>query len=868
MTRIDTTNQAQQQLISELDRNILLIAAAGTGKTDSLARRIARIIETGRAQPGEILCLTFTNKACKEMQTRITSLAGANGRAVIVKTFHSFCYDVIKTEAKKSSDLFTDFAIFDEEDCKEIITTLKPLLSAEKMYSFLSLVKETCAACKFFSEGAGHDYSRTIAWLQEARQDRFLEFCSDKGQTDPAKIEFLQTRGAAFTAAYNEKLQEMHGLDFTDLITTAQELFQIPSIQKSWQHRFRYINIDEVQDTNELEYHIISQIFGTNHLLLCGDYFQTVYEWRGSHPHAVLQQFLSDYAPVQITFQKNYRTTQLLLQASSACLNNLFGTPAIKAVYQFPIQAMESAEKGSKIQLHAADGTSEEARWIYERLQTLQAENRTDQPLSACILTRNNSYTKILSHHFARFNVESAQPLKFLLTEEFKFFRRQEIKDVLAFARLILNKHDTTSITRILKRFAFGIGAATIAKIDSPAYRQAGIHLTDYVDENTQATGDSFGLLLQALQEENLIVFDVESTGIDTMSDEIIQIAAIRLDKAGQIKDRFCHFLQLSQKTTVGASSDIHGFTDEFLAEKGEPPKAVLRAFLAFIQGSVIAGHNVAYDIGILRSYLDRLGLPAPAFAAYYDTLDIYRRFYPNLPSHKLEALGEAFSISHRSSHDAYDDICATAELLKHAVRTNLLPTTTQRRTLLQAHLPLFRDMTEWLSTLRKQAIHLRPCLLLAEIINTVHIKDYYERRGEADRVDNLRDLYRVAREYDQPDLSPLDALQALLQYTALSTTELDALLEKKPQIPIITIHQAKGSEFDYVFLAGLQEDNFPTWFARKKNNLEEEKRLFYVAITRAKRQLYLSWSQMGNNREHHQSQFINAIPKNFIEYA
>jgi DNA helicase-2/ATP-dependent DNA helicase PcrA len=169
---------------------------------------------------------------------------------------------------------------------------------------------------------------------------------------------------------------------------------------------------------------------------------------------------------------------------------------------------------------------------------------------------------------------------------------------------------------------------------------------------------------------------------------------------------------------------------------------------------------------------------------------------------------------------------------------------------------------------LKSSAADKRPCDFLFEVIKTANIIDYYTKRDEPDRIDNLRDLYSKARSQDKPEQNPQDALLDLLKYTSLSNTELDMLLDKRAKVPIITVHQAKGSEFDHVFIAGLQDGNFPNAFAVRNHLLDEEKRLFYVAITRAKKHLYLTWSQSSYyNKETHQSPLINAIPGRYSEY-
>ncbi len=867
MIDLSCLNASQRAVATELNRNILLMASAGTGKTNTLSYRIANIIDQGLAEADEILCLTFTNKACNEMRQRIISCVREAGLKVVVRTVHSFCYDVVKAEAKKHSDLFTDFIIFDEEDCKEIIRGIDGWDIPEKnLQSFIDTIKHYRAIFDIYSEDEKADYAETIKRFTKENLARLEEICRGPGyEIVDDWLKSLCSHGEELLQSYNGQLREMHGLDFSDLILKTYEFFKDETIRTLWQNRFKYINIDEVQDTSVFEYHTLSRIFPGNNILLCGDYFQTVYEWRGSQPSTVISHFQADWNPRYIRFNENYRSTQTLLQASAECLKNLFGSEKVTAIYDQKFQAISKA-KGKEITVKSAYTIVDEARWINRKIHEIR--DLTGAGLTDfCILTRDNKYNSRLSKHLQEMNesLPREKRLRFMLVDEIKLMRRQEIKDVLAFAKLVLNRHDTTSLSRILKRYAAGIGEGTIKAIGSDEYKKAGLRLADYVDPLTRRDGDPYACLLEEMENKQVIVFDVESTGTDPLTDEIIQIAAVRLDATGQPCQSFQRFLKLKSKDTVGDSALIHHFTDTYLAAHGEQPETVLKDFTNFIDGAVLVGHNVTYDLSILASYLDRLGLPQAHYKTYYDTLDIYRRFYPNLPNHKLEFLGQHFQVGHRSSHDADDDIRATAELLWYAIEQHLRPGLKRRQELITKHLAKFEPLAQKIDGLRTKAQVLRPHELLAAIIKSAAIDDYYHKKGEEQRIDYLREFYVNLKYKDDPAQSPQDALKSTLKTSALSNTELDNVLDKYPKIPIITVHQAKGSEFDYVFLAGLQEGTFPSWISLKKDNMDEEKRLFYVAITRAKKELYISW----NERERHlgPSHFINAIPAAFRQY-
>lgn len=858
-------NEQQQKAVQELERNVLLLAPAGTGKTNTLAVRIGRILQKKLARPEEILCLTFTNKACKEMQERIALQAGAAANKVRVKTIHGFCYDIIKAEAKEHSDLFADFTIFDEDDAKGV---LLDIVEEEKwpdrtLTNLVEQLKAKRAEYGQVTDDLLADYRATLQRLLKKEEESVRQRCIDARYQQRQSI-FVQWQkdGAQITAAYDNRLHELHGLDFTDLITNAGAILASAATAQKWASLFRYIHIDEVQDTSLLEYRILGRLFGTSKILLAGDYFQTIYEWRGSEPREILDAYRRTYQPLEIVLSENYRSTELLLNASFATLQHLF-PQEVATIYPQGMQAV-SREKGAPILLKGANSIANEADWIYQTILRLPV---TDYA-RVCILTRNNNYNKNLSEFFQTIakQLPPNDRLPFMLLDDAKFFRRQEIKDALAFLKLLSNKHDVASLVRILQRFTKGIGTATIKKLTSPEYRLAGIQLTDFVDRDACRFGDPYQILLKELELENIVVFDVESTGVDPTSDEIIQIAAVRLRKDGKVKEKFNRLLRATK--SVGSSERVHHISDARLQREGQDPAQVLREFCAFAQGSVIVGHNVTYDLTILHHELAKLGLPQLDYVTYYDTLDIFRRFYPNLPNHKLEYLGEFCEVHHKSSHDAFDDIMATAEILLYAIHKNILPSQLDRRAKMEPYWQRFAPLAELLADLQTKAKKERPYQLLGEVVVQAQIAQYYEKRHEEVRVENLRDLFRKAKELDDTTLDAEAALARFLEYTSLSGTELDAMNKAKPRIPIITVHQAKGSEFDYVFVAGLQEGTFPMTQAVREKRLDEEARLFYVAITRAKKQLFLSWCHYFNRHEKRRCQFVAAIPGKYIEHV
>ncbi|MBU5454822.1 3'-5' exonuclease [Caproiciproducens sp. MSJ-32] len=862
-------NEEQEYLINELNNNILLLASAGTGKTNSLSKRISKIIELNKAKPSEILCITFTNKACKEMKERIEKDIEKNAGDIIIKTFHGFCFDIIKQYGKEKTDIFRDFIVFDEEDCKEIIKMCNFYnYSVNKLQQFIELIKMESSKYNISLNGDVESYKAVIDNIFNYKADKINFICSDRSIINEKMKEDLKSKGAYLIKLYDYLLKDNHGLDFSDLTIKAREIFKDEKIVEDLKNKFKFINIDEVQDTSLLEYEIIEKLFEGNNILLCGDIFQTIYSWRGSDPKKIIEEYKKKYQPKEIIFTKNYRSTRNITNGSLSFLKTAYEDDYNK-VYKKEILS-QTEEEGEKIKVIRCESLRDEAKYIYNEIKKLSL---LEDISSTAILSRDNRYNIQISNELRNILRYEDNNFEFILIDQFKFFRRQEIKDIIAFLKLIINRYDNVSLRRILKRFPTGIGDKKLEVIESNEYRKAGIALSDFIDIRVSEYGEKYGMLIEEYDKGNIVVFDVESTGVNVTTDEIIQIAAIKINSKGEVIEKFEKFLKNTK--SVANSMKVHGFSDEFLEKYGEDKRKVLKEFVEFSKDSVIVGHNVQYDLNILSSELRRHNLSKAKYKCFYDTLDIYRRFYPNLKNHKLESLSSLFKTENKPSHNAMDDILATKDLLIYAIENKIRPTSLERIDKMNKYTKDFNFISTALNNLFEKAKEKRPYEIVVDIINDFNIKTLYsgsKEEGEkgAEKIERLRDFYRLLREIDDKNKNPRDSLMEILTITSLSNGEVENMIIKKTnraRIPIITVHQSKGLEFNNVFLVGLNEYTFPSYMAVKNNNIEEEKRAFYVAITRAKKRLYLLSHKFGiNNRKFIESSFINYIDDKYKE--
>ena len=859
-----TFNKKQQQVINELNQNILLSAGAGTGKTNVLSYRVANILNKNRANADEILCLTFTNKACRELKNRITSqLDFETANKITIRTIHGFAYQVITTTAKKAQTIFKEFVIFDDEDQKTLIRQTianfpkARALDIQYIVNCIEQLKQERALKHIYTEDIEADY--TTIYHQHLKFNKTFN-----QQQNDNLTKFFQFDGLNIIINYELALQQMHGLDYKDLIANAYRLFQDENICSSWRKRYKYIMIDEMQDTSSFEYTMLEKLFPANNIMLCGDEFQTIYEWRGSNPQKILTAFTEKYNPLIINFNENYRSTKLLLEMAYNTLINLFCKETILHSYAKNLLS-KSSELGHKIELKQASSLANEAQWIFQNIVNLLPLVKT--PTQIAILVRQNNYLQNLTLHLNYlaniYNQKNQEtPINFIQIDNIRFFKRQEIKDVLSIMKYLINPNDYLSLQRILINLIPNIGIRTIKQISSTEYLQNGLRLSDFINANFQNPNyEPFSDLISAYLSKDIIVFDIEGTGTDIFADNIIQLSAIKIRKGKKIAE-FNRYLKSDKP--VGDSEKVHHISDEYLQTHGENPKLVLQEFCQFIQDAIITGHNIrGYDMDILNQNLLKHNLKPVDFSNInFDTLDLVRRFYPNLPNHKLEFLSNHFQFETKSNHNSLDDVFATWELLHKLLEDKIIPTAKKRSELINKQKNKFIHVTQIFQKLHNI---LNDNLLLenliAQIVEEFNLVNIYKANATQDgavRLENIRNLFRLAKA-ELNSHRGTNGIKELLQYASLSNTDLDALTSSHPKIPIITIHQAKGLEFDYEFLAGMNDDIFPSYFSTRNGSItEEEKRLFYVAITRAKKALFLSSSSRP-------SRLLNYIPEQFI---
>ncbi|MEE2931208.1 MAG: UvrD-helicase domain-containing protein [Bacteroidota bacterium] len=637
-------NKQQLEAVQHIDGASMIIAGAGSGKTRVLTYRIIHLLHNG-ILPHNILALTFTNKAAKEMKNRINQMITPPVKSLWMGTFHSIFSRILRTEAEKIG-YSNNFTIYDQEDSKNMIK---------------NIIKELNLDTDIYKPGA---IQKRISMLKNSfiNADNYITR-NDLIEQDNIK---KQSEFSRIFKYYQRRCKQSSCMDFDDLLVETCSLFNsFPNILKKYQMRFRYILIDEYQDTNRVQYLIIKQLAALNqNICVVGDDSQSIYSFRGANIQNILE-FKIDYPKYQIyKLEQNYRSTSNIVNTANHVIKH--------NKKQIQKTIWTENKEGEPIIVCKTNSDREEgkivANTIFELQMTKQVHHR-----DFAILYRTNAQSRALEANLRQKNM----PYK--IYGGISFYRRKEIKDILAYFRLCVNPHDEEAFRRIVNYPKRGIGTSTIKKI------------SEYAINNNSSIWETINNL-----------------------------------KISQIN--------INQGTINKLNNFVELITDFKLFSK----------------------RNNAYTTG---EYI-----------------------------------------------------------------------------------------------IRKSGI-----------FTTLHNEKTPEGLS---RFENIQELLNGLKEFTDNELDETDFLDNFMQDVALLTDEDSAGNDNK--ISLMTLHAAKGLEFPYVFIVGLEENLFPsTMRLEKQEDLEEERRLFYVGITRAEKQLFLSFTsnrfKWGEFIKCEPSRFLNELDPQYI---
>jgi DNA helicase-2/ATP-dependent DNA helicase PcrA len=434
---LEGLNPQQRQAVVHEGSPLLVVAGAGSGKTKVLTTRIAYLLAAREVQPGEVLAITFTNKAAGEMKERVAALVGGRARIMWVSTFHSACVRILRAEAKKLG-FTTTFSIYDQADAQRLMTLV----------------------CRDLDLDPKRFPARQLSNQISDLKNELIDFDTARTQATNHHEEIR----AEVYKLYQQRLREANAMDFDDLIMTTVELLQVfPDVAEHYRRRFRQVLVDEYQDTNHAQYTLVKELtqpvgdLPAAELCVVGDADQSIYAFRGADIRNIMD-FELDYPAAQVVkLEQNYRSTQRILTAANAVIAKNEG--------RMDKRLWTDAGDGDLIVGYVADNEHDEAAFVAEEVDKL-VDAGTVQPSQVAVFYRTNAQSRVFEEVFIRVG------LPYRVVGGVRFYERKEVRDALAYLRVLANPADLVSLRRILNTPRRGIGDRAEACIEAFASRE------------------------------------------------------------------------------------------------------------------------------------------------------------------------------------------------------------------------------------------------------------------------------------------------------------------------------------------------------------------------------------------------------------
>ena len=747
---IDSLNSAQREAVLTTEGPLLVLAGAGSGKTRVLTFRIAHMLGDLGVKPWQVLAITFTNKAAAEMRERLAALIPSGTRGMWVCTFHAMCVRMLREDA----DLLGytgQFTIYDDDDSKRMVRDIMQALGIEQKQFPINMIRSKISSAKNAMIGP----------------EDMLKSADSPNDKKAAQV-YLELE---------RRLRAANAMDFDDLLVRTLELLRTrPEVLDKYQERFRYISVDEYQDTNHVQYEIANLLAAKyQNLMVVGDDDQSIYSWRGADITNILD-FEKDFKNCKtVKLEQNYRSTGHILSAANA---------VVRHNSQRKDKRLFTAEgDGEKIQAFQASDERDEGRWIAGEIEKLHSKGTSYDDIA--VFYRTNAQSRILEDMFLRAGV----PYK--IVGGTRFFDRAEIRDVMAYLKMIVNPADEMSVKRVINTPRRGIGSTSIQKIERLA-RDNRCSFFQACEIATAETG-----MFSAKVRNGLSSFVSLVREGRRMDGELKDVVEMIVDKTGLLQ-AFRAEGTMESESRAENIQEFLGVAAEF-EETHEDIEGTLES-LEELRAAGVADVPAGAEP-------EPVVVSAPAAEPG-----------PSAPASSFEALVGARDAA---GSNPLDGLAAPAlspqDALAAAIAGNAYAAPTE---------------------LPAGAVH-------------------------ADEIE---------RTY-----GPLTckALPALMEWLALRS-DLDSLAGETHAITMMTIHSAKGLEFPAVFVAGMEEGIFPHVHdfggSDDPGKLEEERRLAYVAITRARKRLFLTYAATrrtyGSTSANPRSRFLNEIPFEDIEFS
>jgi DNA helicase-2/ATP-dependent DNA helicase PcrA len=753
-------NPEQRAAVEATEGPLLILAGAGSGKTRVITSRIAWLIREKNVAPDSILAVTFTNKAAKEMGERVEKLLDHSSLAKpLIATFHSLCVRMLRRDIEAlrvgGEGLTRSFAIYDENDQQAIVKQVMKRMGLDTK----QLTPRTVLS--------------KISWAKNHMVDPQEYYLGSK---DPNS-----ERIAHIYKGYKDELRKNNALDFDDLLLEAVRLLKVSGEARArYQRRYRYLLVDEYQDTNRPQYELMKLLAGeTKNVCAVGDEDQSIYSWRGADIRNILE-FEKDFPNARIVrLEQNYRSTQIILEAAGAVVANNLQRKGKRL--------WTDRKGGSLIGYYEAPDGENEALFIADRIQAYlrqASSSESDNPGGAhcAVLYRTNSQSRLVEEALRRYNIS------YTMVGGFSFYERAEIKDLLGYLRLIRNPHDSMALQRVINTPVRGIGKTTLETLERLAL------------ETGVSTWEAVGAAIA-----NKLVPTRALMALDSFRHIILDAQAMMdPDFAGK----------LSADVAEEGEADT-GFEFGAGDETTSPDAASAESATSF---------NFGEEDGQL-SLLDASHFsPFATAPSRVPPVSPLRSGNPTQPSPDFESDPEEVAADEKGQGNAFrspGDAATLPELIRFLI-----------------------DRTGYIKALEIEG-----------------------SPESLSRVENLKELANAAHDAEVRG----ETLADFLDHAALAS-DTDKF-DPDSRVTLMTLHAAKGLEFPLVFLSGLEEGLFP--HSRALNNpdeLEEERRLCYVGMTRAMNSLILTRAnyrrRYGNDAPEMSipSRFLEEVPSQLVE--
>ncbi len=818
-------NPQQREGILAVDGPVLLLAGAGSGKTRVITHRIAYLIEERGVSPDNILAVTFTNKAAKEMGERVEKILGHNTLAQpTIATFHSFCVRVLRRDIEAlrigTKGLTRTFAIYDETDQQAVVKqAIKRLHLDDKS------LKPRVALGR-------------ISWAKNHMIDPQEYFLAS---TNP-----IEEKIAHIYKIYKEELDKANALDFDDLLLeTVRLLKSSAEVRERYNRRYKYLLIDEYQDTNRPQYELMKLLGKHGNVCVVGDEDQSIYSWRGADIKNILD-FEKDFPNARtIRLEQNYRSTQIILEGASAVVaqntqrkgKNLFTT----------------REGGSLIGYYEAPDGENEALFIADRIAKYfrEAAAGTDNPADSprcAVLYRTNSQSRLVEEALRRYQIQ------YHMVGGFSFYDRAEVKDILSYLKLVQNPHDSIALGRVVNSPPRGIGKTTM----------------DTLERVALTTGSSSWDAIERVAEERLL----PARAITALSNfrKLIEDARAMLGP-----DFLAHL-----STDLAPTDSVISTEAAHLPRSGETP-VLSDAASATALSQDSSDDDINFDFGFATDDPTPLTIAANDANADFDTS--FNFDFDFGPTEEISTItpenatlsGAPSSAPSRASEEEAkvgpQDASASINPFAPVPLKQSASAATRARLdrIVEAQAGDHATANEAdARAFRKPG----DPATLPELIKFLNDRSGYIRALEDEatpesfsRIENLKELANAA----QDATCRGECLAEFLDHAAL-VSDADSY-SAEARVTLMTLHAAKGLEFPLVFLAGMEEGLFPhSRTLQDPTQMEEERRLCYVGMTRAMDTLIMTRARYrrryGNDSPESSmpSRFLEEVPSKLIE--